>query len=164
MHTLVLYNSKYGNTRRIAETVAGILNTTGLARTTSFDQFSTGDLQDADLVIVGSPTYYQAVPKAVRVILKTIPKQSLKGRWVASFDTSLRMWGPIMLMTAAHGIMSRLKKLGGKKLINPMTFIVKSMEVPSGTGELDMLEDGEMARAQDWAHEIEERFTSRGKL
>ena len=40
MHTLVFMNSKYGNTRRIAEAIAGILNTTGLARTIQLRQMS----------------------------------------------------------------------------------------------------------------------------
>ena len=122
---------------------------------------SLDDLKAADSIIFGSPTYYQSVPKDVRQYIKALPKTILSDKWIVSFDTSLLMWKPIMLLTAAHGVMSRLRKLGGRKLVKPETFIVRNTETPS-EGEIDLLDDGEMERAQSWARKIEQQLVDRG--
>jgi hypothetical protein len=59
-------------------------------------------LEDASLVVFGSPTHYQNLPKTIRAALDALPKRVLRGKRVAAFDTSLEMWGPLMWMTAAH--------------------------------------------------------------
>jgi flavodoxin len=102
---------------------------------------------------MGSPTYYQNLPKAFRPVLEMLPKRALKGKAVAAFDTSLKMWGPIMLMTAAHRLLPKLRKLGGKKAVPPETFLVKNNNVEP-EGEIDLLCDGELERAREWAGAI----------
>ena len=121
MNILVAYYSKYGNTKRIAASVSEVLKQAGPTQLMRMEQLSDDDLTNVDLLVIGSPTYYQRVPKDVHAVLKTLSKRSLEGKLVTAFDTSLKMWGPIMLMTAAHGIMSRLRKLGGKKIISRRT-------------------------------------------
>jgi flavodoxin len=161
MNAIVVHFSRFGNTRRVAEAVAGTLEQAGSARVVSMEQCSVDHLGDADLVVMGSPTHYQAVPKAVRSFLKALPRHSLKGKWVTAFDTSLEMWGPIMLLTAAHGMMARLRKLGGSKVARPQTFFVAKGD-SSSEGEIDLLYNGEIERAQAWAHAILRNMESRG--
>ena len=162
MKVVVVYFSKYGNTKKIAEAITAELSQKTEVLALSMDTCSQNDLKAADLVIFGSPTHYQAAPKAVRNYLKMLPRSTLKGKSVASFDTSLRMWKPIMLLTAAHGIMSRLRKLGGKKLVKPETYIVRNTETPS-EGEMDLLEEGEIAYSQSWAQTIWFSMVERGR-
>jgi flavodoxin len=154
--SLVVYYSLYGNTRRIAEAIADTLRSAGPATVISLDRLSPADLAGADLVVMGSPTHIQNVPKAVRAALAGLPRNSLAGKSVAAFDTSLKMWGPLMSMTAAHGLLSRLRKLGGRKLLKPETFLVKGEEVAS-EGDTDLLYEGELERAREWAAAILER-------
>jgi flavodoxin len=153
MKSLVVYYSLYGNTRRLAEAIGEELQTAGAARVVSLDQLRPEDLADADLVVMGSPTHIQNVPKAVRAALAQLPRRSLAGRGVAAFDTSLKMWGPLLSMTAAHGLLRRLRKLGGKRLVGPETFFVKAVDTKP-EGEFDLLVEGELERAREWAAAI----------
>ena len=161
MNTLVVYYSKFGNTRRIAQAIAETLGQTNTARALSIEQVSIDDVQDADLVVMGSPTHYQAVPKVVRRFLKTFPRRSLRKKWVTAFDTSLKMWGPIMLLTAAHGITSRLQRLGGRRLARPQTFLIRNADLPT-QGEVDLLYEGELDRARSWARTLLSTVEPRG--
>lgn len=153
MNSLVVYYSMYGNTRRLAEAMAEVLQTAGAARAASLALFNAADLNGIDLAVVGSPTHIQNVPKAVRAALAVLPPRSLAGKGVAAFDTSLKMWGPLMSMTAAHGLLRRLRKLGGKRLLRPETFLVKAVEARP-EGETDLLVEGELERAREWAAAI----------
>jgi flavodoxin len=137
----------------VAEAVTAVLAQARDARAICIDEFPAGDLNDVDLVVMGSPTHYQSLPKNVRAVLDALPKQTLSGRSVAAFDTSLKMWGPIMLLTAGHRLLAKLRKLGGKRIVPAETFLVKSVERPP-EGEFDMLCEGEIERAGEWAATI----------
>jgi flavodoxin len=156
MNALVVYYSLYGNTRRVAEAIGGALRPAGPVSVTSLDRLSPADLAGADLVVMGSPTHIQNVPKEVRAALAALPPKSLAGKSVAAFDTSLKMWGPLMSMTAAHGLLRRLRKLGGKRLVRPETFLVKADEART-EGETDLLYDGELEHAAQWGAALLER-------
>ena len=155
MKTLVVYYSLFGNTRRIAEVIAESAGQNGTARAINFERLKPAEFDGANLVIMGSPTHIQNIPKAVRVILKDLPKGILKGKQVAAFDTSNEMWGPLMRMTAAHRLLGKLRKLGGKKIIGAETFLVKASD--QRDGEIDLLFDGEIERARTWTAEILQR-------
>ena len=149
MNSLVIYYSKFGNTRSIAEAIAETLSAAGLARAISIDQVHTAAFDGVDLVVMGSPTHYQNLPKVVRPVLKALPHKTLAGKSVAAFDTSVKMWGPIMLLTAAHRLLPRLRRLGGRRVVRPETFLVE------GNGPLC---DGELERAREWAAAILRRL------
>ncbi len=162
MKALVVYFSKYGNTRRLAEEIAATMLRAGEARTVSSDLLAASDLRDVDLVVMGSPTHFQNLPKAVRPALEALPKRALDGKWVAAFDTSVETWGPLMRLTAAHRLMGKLCKLGGKKAARPETFLVgKSAERPDG--ETDLLCEGEIERARAWADSLLETLLADGR-
>jgi flavodoxin len=150
MKTLIVYFSKFGNTKKVAETIAETMTRAGDARTISIDQLTASDFDQVDLVVMGSPTHYQNLPKAVRSVLQTLPQGILVGKSVAAFDTSLKMWGPLMLLTAAHRLLRKLRKLGGKRVVKPETFLVEKSDLQPD-GEIDLLYDGEIERAKEWA-------------
>jgi flavodoxin len=157
MKTLVVYFSKFGNTRKVAEAIAQTLMQAGDARAISIDQLTASDLSDVDLVVMGSPTHYQNLPKEVRAVLEKLPKRTLAGKYVAAFDTSVKTWGPLMRLTAAHRLLSKLRKLGGKQIARPETFLVRKSDVHPD-GEIDLLCNGEIERAREWASAISERL------
>jgi len=56
---IVVYYSKSGNTKQMAELVAGAMNEEGLAtECKSVDKVEAKDLLDYDAIVLGSPTYY----------------------------------------------------------------------------------------------------------
>ena len=161
MKTLVVYFSQFGNTKRIAEVIAEVPARAGDARAISVDQLTASDLGDVDLVVVGSPNHYQNLPGPVRSVLKALPPQILAGTSVATFDTSLKMWGPLMLLTAAHRLARLLRKLGGRRVVRPQTFFVGTSDLEH-EDEIDLLCDGEIERAKEWAVRIHEQLEARG--
>jgi flavodoxin len=146
MNTLVIYFSKYGNTQKVAETIAEKCQKNGNSRVVSLEVVIPTDLINIDLVIMGSPTHRMNLPEAARGIFDQLPKRILKGKWVAAFDTSYKMNGFFNHFTAAKKLAQMLRKLGGKRLVPPETFHVMEREGP--------LYDGELARAKTWAEVI----------
>jgi flavodoxin len=150
MNGLVVYYSRFGNTERVAEMIAGTLASDGTVRVISTDQLTTSDLSEADLVVMGSPTHRMNLPEAVRPALKALPKRVLRGAPVAAFDTSYKMSAWLARFTAAWKLARKLRKLGGRRVVPPETFHVVEREGP--------LYDGEIERAKAWAESILERL------
>ena len=149
-NTLVVYFSKFGNTQKVAETIAEALRPAGSARALSLDRLTISDLSDIDLIIMGSPTHRMNLPEAVRPAFETLPKGILRGVSVAAFDTSYKMSAFLARFTAAKKLARKLRKLGGRRIVPPETFHVVGREGP--------LYDGEIERAQAWAMMILERM------
>lgn len=146
MNAIVVSYSKFGNTRRVAETVAETLNMNGSVQLIDTAQLVGTDFSGVDLLVMGSPTHNMNLPKAVRPIFDELPRRTLKGVHVAAFDTSYEMSWILNQFTAAKRLINKLRKLGGRKIVPPETFIVISREGP--------LRDGELERARQWAHTI----------
>jgi flavodoxin len=149
MNTLVIHYSKFGNTQRVAEAIATELGLNGPVRVLSQDELSPEDLQQADLVIMGSPTHRMNLPEDVRFKLGSLPKRILRGKKMAAFDTSYKMSRWLTPLTASKKLVRKLKKLGGKRVVPPETFHVVGKEGP--------LYDGEIERAQNWARLVWEK-------
>ena len=146
MNTLVIHYSKFGNTKKVAEAMAAALEPKGSAQVVSLDALTPADFQEADLVIMGSPTHRMNLPEDVRIKLRTLPRKSLRGKKMAAFDTSYKMSGWLNLLTASKKLSRKLKRLGGKRVVPPETFHVMESKGP--------LYDGEIERAQNWARLI----------
>ncbi len=149
MKTLIVYFSKFGNTRRVAQVVAESLKPAGETRVVSIDKLTASDFEGVDLVVVGSPTHAFTVPPIVRSALTALPAGILTGKSVAAFDTTVRLW-PLRHMRASPKILRQLHMLGGKPIAPPETFFVRT----SGTqqpAETNLLLEGQLDRAKEWA-------------
>jgi flavodoxin len=145
MKALVLYDSTYGNTEKVAQAIAEGLG--GAARVLHVKQATAAELQGTDLLVVGSPTVgFNALPP-VRSWLDSLPASALAGKRVAAFDTRIHMprW-VFFARYAAPLLAGRLRKLGGKLIGKPDGFFVVDREGP--------LAEGEVARARTWGAEI----------
>lgn len=150
MNALVVYFSKFGNTRMVAEAIAQALEPAGSVRVLNLDQLTVSDMEEADLVVMGSPTHRMNLPEAVRPVFERLPKRILRGTPVAAFDTSYKMSAFLARFTAAKRLAKKLRKLGGKRIVPPETFHVVEREGP--------LYEGEIERAREWAELILERL------
>jgi len=63
MHTLIVYESMFGNTRRIAEAIAEALRATGSEVTVAGAVDAPSELEGFDLVVVGAPTHGHTLPQ-----------------------------------------------------------------------------------------------------
>lgn len=153
MNILIVYFSKFGNTRKVAEAIAERMKAGGSVRLISSDQLTGSDLAQVDLVVMGSPTHRMNLPEAVRPVFDALPRRVLPGTPVAAFDTSYKMSWWLTHFTAAPRLSKKLRKLGGKQVVPPETFHVMEKEGP--------LYEGELERASHWADSIIARLDGR---
>jgi flavodoxin len=153
MNALVVYFSKFGNTKTVAEAIAETLEAQYSVRTLSAERLADSDLSGVDLLVMGCPTHRMNLPEAVRPVFEALPKRVLHGAPVAAFDTSYEMSAFLSRFTAAKKLAQELRKLGGKRVVPPETFHVAGREGPLCDGELD--------RAREWAGAILRKLDSR---
>jgi len=155
MRTLVVYFSKFGNTRKLAEAMAETMKQAGEARVIAIDRLSANDFDGIDLVVMGTPTHAFSVPQAVRAVLDALPLSILTGKSVAAFDTTVRWW-PLRHLRASPKLLARLTHLGGQRLARPETFHVRT-KGEENAPEPNLLFEGEFDRARKWAARLLEQ-------
>jgi NAD(P)H dehydrogenase (quinone) len=93
---LVTYYSRSGNTKQMAETIAEAMNDGGLAtKCKSVTETKVDDLLAADVIVVGSPTYYgrMAAPVAQLFDDSVARHGKLDGKIGAAFSSSANIGG-----------------------------------------------------------------------
>jgi NAD(P)H dehydrogenase (quinone) len=93
---LVIYYSRSGNTKTMAQTIADAMNGAGLPTACkSVDQTTVNDVLKADAIVVGSPTYYGRAASAIAVFFdETVSKHGkLDGKIGAAFSSSANIGG-----------------------------------------------------------------------
>lgn len=155
MKTLVVYDSAYGNTEKIAQAIGSALGAPPDVEVRRVGDVQIGQLAGLRLLVVGSPTQKFTMLPAAADFLKRIPPNGLHGIRVAAFDTRIDVEksGPAFLRLmvswfgyAAEKIAARLRKKGGIEAGPPGTFFVKATAGP--------LAEGELERAAAWARQI----------
>ena len=89
MKVVIVYDSVFGNTEKIAQAMAAALKAQHTVEIHKVDQAQASQLKGAGLVLVGSPTRAFRPTPAVSKWLKALPANSLKGVQVAAFDTRI---------------------------------------------------------------------------
>jgi flavodoxin len=156
MKSMVIYDSLYGNTEKIAQTITNVLSTQAEVVIQRVGEVKMEQLHGVDLLIIGSPTQKFRATTAIKDFLIKIPTKGLKGIKIAVFDTRLTQSNidgtPVlpyfvkMFGYAAEPIATGLKKKGGELIVPPEGFYVEGTEGPLQTGELE--------RAAEWAKKL----------
>jgi Flavodoxin len=161
MKSLVVYESWFGNTERIARIVADALAVAGEVEVVSVDD-ELPPLDEVDLLVVGAPTHVHglsnrtsrkgaleqqgrdaAIGIGVRGWIEALPPSG--GPRVAVFDT--RAHRPVLLVgSAAQGIAKRLRRRGYTLATEPESFFIEGTPGP--------LEEGELERAAKWGSSL----------
>lgn len=86
---IVIYESKYGNTKQIAEAIAeGVLEQTGAEAVVCHrKRVDPGQLSEFDGVVIGSPNHIGTATYGIRRFINALGKADLDGRLVTVFDT-----------------------------------------------------------------------------
>ena len=149
MKAVVIYDSVYGNTQKIAQAIGDGL--TGEVKVMQVGDMNASEVKSFDLLIVGSPVHGGRATPAIDAFLKQFPVHSLEGKSVAAFDTRFEAEGQgiglrilmSVIRYAAERIAKELTKKGGRLVAEPEGFIVEQKEGP--------LKQGELERASTWA-------------
>jgi hypothetical protein len=164
MHTIVVYESVWGNTAAIAKAIADGLQ----AKAFATDEVSPVDVETADLIVAGSPVFGFSLPtEDMRAsILKSesdapvpadLSHPSLRS-WLdalpaghgrsAAFETRI-WWSP---RGATGTIEKRLSHLGYAPMAKAEKFVVRDKYGPLREGELD--------RARAWGRSLKDRLAT----
>src|SRR6202521_2972509 len=123
MESLVVYDSKFGNTRKLAEAIADGLRGAGSVRLMGLDKALPTDLGIVDLLVVGGPTQMRGMSARIRQFVDLIQTRSATGMVAATFDTRFRL--PATLSgSAARQVARKLRRAGIRGLILPQRFFV----------------------------------------
>jgi len=142
MKTVVVYDSLYGNTEAVARAVGAALP--GDVQVVRVGQVNARDLEDVDLLVVGSPTHGALASEATRALLDKLGAPARAGARAAAFDTRFGYriagkWG-----FAASKIAEALQARGWTLVGEPAGFVIKGLK--NGP-----LKPGEVERAAAWA-------------
>jgi flavodoxin I len=152
MKIMVLYDSVFGNTEKIAQAIGSGLGEAAEVEICRVGGAAPERAAQMELLVVGSPTRGFRPTRPMTDFLKLI---KIKGVKVSAFDTRMVI-GEVnnafltfmvkLFGYAAAPIASRLKKAGGSEVMPPEGFFVQASEGP--------LKDGELERAAEWGKKI----------
>ena len=176
MRTVVVYESMFGNTRMVAEAIAGGFGPAADVRVVPVADADPVGLGPVDLLVVGGPTHFHGMsrartrkwaaataqkPKNDLVLDRDAQGPGVRG-WlrspghghtkVAAFDT--RFKGPAVLRgRASRAISRKLRKHGFEVVAKPESFFVTLQ---------NHLEPDEEARAREWGKQLAASVGSSG--
>jgi len=143
MNALVVYDSQFGNTEKIARAIAGGLGATRVVR---IGDASAAMLAGVDLVVMGSPTVAWKPTPAVTAFVDGLAGNALQGVAAATFDTRVR------------SRFGRLGGLAGPKLAAALTAHGAHVVLPAEgffvAGKEGPLAEGELERATAWGQAL----------
>lgn len=155
MKAIIVFDSYFGNTEKIAQAVAGVLAKQAEVRVVRAGDFQAEQLSGVDLFVLGSPTRAFSPSDATKALLKTLKRDSLKGMKAAAFDTRVDVQKIdnkfLSFMAKTFGfayptMQNRLKRTGVDIAAEGKGFIVMDSEGP--------LQDGELEKAAAWAETL----------
>jgi flavodoxin len=149
MKVVLVYDSKHGNTERIAQAIAKGLAGSGLTdvRVLWIAKACEDDFHEMDLWIIGSPTRWGGPTFRMRTLLNNAIKYEAKGQRAAVFDTRYEK----MHSGASERLKAILERGGLTLVTEPEHFVVNG-----GSGPL---KEGEEARAELFGRLIASRST-----
>lgn len=145
MKALIVYDSQYSNTQKVAEAIAKVFGSDGMI--VKVDDFRPAMLRGVDVLIVGSPTHAWNYTPSIGSFLATLQSENVSGMYAAAFDTS---YSSIFAGSAARRINKALKRMGNVMLTRPKRFFVIGTEGPLAKGELN--------KATRWAEKIRSAY------
>ena len=143
MKALVVFDSTWGNTEKIAQAVAAGIG--GGAHALRVGAVEAKRFEAMDLLVLGSPTLGGRPSSAMHEYVNSIPEEAGRKLPVATFDTRLMMRFAKIFGFAAVRMADRLKDKG---------YTVKSTEGFFVKGRNGPLADGELARATEWGRKL----------
>jgi len=154
MKTLILFDSFFGNTEQVARAI-GQQFENEQSKTLRIDEVKSDDLNDVNLLIIGSPTRGFRPTENISTFIKGKLNNDLKGVNVAVFDTRIALETikskalRFMVNTGGYAASTMAKQLTKKRaslIASPEGFLV--------TGEEGPLKEGELERAAEWGRQL----------
>ena len=136
MRVLIVYESKYGNTKLVAETIGeGMKEVEGInLDIKNIEEIDVTILDNFDAILIGSPNHYFKQTRAIKKFINQLAAIPLEGKSFAVFDTHLK--------NIRHRAVEKMeeqinKNIPNMKMIMPgLKIRVKGIKGPITEGEL----------------------------
>jgi flavodoxin len=138
MRSLVIYDPRHGDTERLAHAIAEGLNERGEVRVVEVGHLVAGELEAAQLVVLGAPARIRGLPRSMR-------RADWFARAVAIFDAQAH-GRPKGTGSAAAKLEALLRDAGAMIVVPTESFFV--------AGANGSLAEGEVARARVWGRHL----------
>ena len=145
MQTLVVYDSKFGNTRKLALAMTEAVKPRSAVRLVALEELLPEALGTVDLLIIGGPTQSHGLSPRMRQFTDGLRVRSANGMVAATFDTRSRM--PMVFSGSAAKTIAKKLQTKGIRVLAHDSFFVTRTSTPQ-------LEPGEITRAADWAKKL----------
>jgi len=135
----VVYDSKYGNTKRVAEKIAeGLRENEGIEVTLMYvKDANLQQIAASDALVIGAPNHMGKPSRTITQFIDKLPTLNIKARWITVFDTYFareKNRAKAMRKMEKHVT----EKLPHVKLISPgLSVMVHGVMGPIAEGELD---------------------------
>lgn len=144
----VVYDTKYGNTKLVAEKIVeGMREVEGIETAIAdVKEVNFEEVANSDAVLIGSPNHVGRPAHSIEAFIDKLGKLNLKTKWVAVFDTHMAE------DERAHAKMEERigEKVPGLKLITPGL----SIKVKTGVSMKGPIEEGELPKCADFGKKI----------
>jgi len=128
----VVYDSKFGNTEKIARALSEGMKKEGLdVDCVRVENVALDKLSEYEILAIGAPTHAFGVSKPMKEFLKKLENVNLRGKKAFAFDTRLKSR---LAGSAAKGIENKLKKLQMTIIKPHASAIVKGVKGPLEEG------------------------------
>jgi flavodoxin len=154
MKGLIVYDSYFGNTEKIAIHLYESLKDIHEVKLVKVHNVEKEDLKNLEFIVVGSPTRAFKATKAIMDFIRKIPKDGFMGVRCGAFDTRMntkdinsKILNALVNVFgyAVDSIGKGLSEKGGNVIVPPEGFYVTDSEGP--------LKDSELDRAEKWIKE-----------
>lgn len=147
MNGIVIYDTSYGNTRKITETIPETLKESGIGA----DTFYVKDVKKLgakhyDFLILGSPTKFGTMSLTVKGFLGKVKSKEWANKPFAAFDTELRTNIERKESSAGEKIAEKLKENQMNQLLPVLKAAVLGWKGP--------LQEGEIQGTREYAREL----------
>ncbi len=133
---IVVYESKYGNTKLVAETIVeGMREVSGIEMVVNeLKEVRLNQLVEFDAILVGSPNHIGRATRSIRKFIDKLGNLNLEGKLAAVFDTYIGKDYEKAVRKMERQIS---EKVPGLKLAAPgLSIRVEGMKGPIAEGEL----------------------------
>lgn len=147
MNGIVIFDTSYGNTKKIAETIAETLKESGI----EVDAFYVKDIKklsakDYNFLVLGSPTKFGTMSFTVKGFLGKVKNKEWMNKSFAAFDTENPENIERKEGSAAEKIAEKLREKQMNQLLPVLKAVVLGWKGP--------LQESEIERAKEYAREI----------
>jgi len=142
---IIVYESKYGNTKHVAETIAGGMNEVPETEVvlTEFNNVDLTKIGDVDAILIGSPNHFGNATRSIKKFIDSLGKLNLESKWGAVFDTYIAKW------SGGYGkVVKKMEKQIGEK-VPGIRLVVPGLSLGVG-GTKGPVMDGEFPKCKEF--------------